>query len=92
MDVDELSYVVGEEEAFWLLKLVLPYLNEFLIKLRALFSGDPATTMKVIIKFPSLNHLFFIFFFFTKLMHCAAGSTTVCFRQVWKLYNHLEND
>ncbi|KAG8495352.1 hypothetical protein CXB51_012990 [Gossypium anomalum] len=47
MDVDELSYVVGEEEAFWLLKLVLPYLNEFLIKLRALFSGDPATTMKL---------------------------------------------
>ncbi|PPS04219.1 hypothetical protein GOBAR_AA16463 [Gossypium barbadense] len=47
MDVDELSYVVGEEEAFWLLKLVLPYLNEFLIKLKALFSGDPATTMKL---------------------------------------------
>ncbi|MBA0806978.1 hypothetical protein Gohar_022816, partial [Gossypium harknessii] len=47
VDVDELSYVVGEEEAFWLLKLVLPYLNEFLIKLRALFSGDPATTMKL---------------------------------------------
>ncbi|KAL1097753.1 hypothetical protein V6Z11_D05G056400 [Gossypium hirsutum] len=47
VDVDELSSVVGEEEAFWLLKLVLPYLNEFLIKLRALFSGDPATTMKL---------------------------------------------
>ncbi|GMI92505.1 reticulon 21 [Hibiscus trionum] len=47
VDTDESSYVVGEEEAFWLLKLVLPYLNEFLIKLRALFSGDPATTMKL---------------------------------------------
>lgn len=31
----------------WLVKMVLPYLNEFLVKLRALFSGDPATTMKV---------------------------------------------
>ena len=40
--------VVGEEEAIWLLKLVLPYLNEFLLKLKVLFSGDPATTMKVI--------------------------------------------
>uniref|UniRef100_A0A5B6ZJL3 Reticulon-like protein n=1 Tax=Davidia involucrata TaxID=16924 RepID=A0A5B6ZJL3_DAVIN len=39
--------VLGEEEAIWLLKLVLPYLNEFLLKLRALFSGDPATTMKL---------------------------------------------
>ncbi|KAK8641058.1 hypothetical protein V6N13_010488 [Hibiscus sabdariffa] len=47
VDTDESSYVVGEEEAFWLLKLVLPYLNVFLIKLRALFSGDPATTMKL---------------------------------------------
>uniref|UniRef100_A0A5B6ZHE7 Reticulon-like protein n=1 Tax=Davidia involucrata TaxID=16924 RepID=A0A5B6ZHE7_DAVIN len=41
------SNVLGEEEAVWLLKLVLPYLNEFLLKLRALFSGDPATTMKL---------------------------------------------
>ncbi|CAL5374521.1 unnamed protein product [Camellia sinensis] len=40
------DYVVGEEEAIWLLELVLPYLNEFLLKLRALFSGDPVTTMK----------------------------------------------
>ncbi|XP_059635566.1 reticulon-like protein B21 [Cornus florida] len=49
IDVDDRiqDYVVGEEEAVWLLELVLPYLNEFLLKLRALFSGDPATTMKL---------------------------------------------
>ncbi|KAJ6923686.1 hypothetical protein NC652_017111 [Populus alba x Populus x berolinensis] len=43
---DDRSYVVGEGEAIWLLKLVLPYLNECLLKIRALFSGDPSTTMK----------------------------------------------
>lgn len=47
IDIDNSSYVLGEEEAIWLLKLILPYLNEFLLKLKALFSGDPATTMKV---------------------------------------------
>ncbi|TYH66425.1 hypothetical protein ES332_D06G122700v1 [Gossypium tomentosum] len=47
VDVDESRCVVGEEEAIWVLKLVLPYLNEFLLKLRALFSGDPYTTMKL---------------------------------------------
>ncbi|XP_057514656.1 reticulon-like protein B21 [Actinidia eriantha] len=49
IDVDYTSqdYVVGEEEAVWLLKMVLPCLNEFLVKLKALFSGDPATTMKL---------------------------------------------
>ncbi|XP_057969778.1 reticulon-like protein B21 [Malania oleifera] len=41
------GYVLGEEEAIWLLKLVLPYINEFLLKIRSLFSGDPATTMKL---------------------------------------------
>ncbi|PIN03324.1 hypothetical protein CDL12_24155 [Handroanthus impetiginosus] len=41
------DYVVGEEEAIWIVKLILPYINEFLLKLRALFSGDPATTMKL---------------------------------------------
>lgn len=40
-------YVIGEEEAMWLMRKVLPYLNEFLLKLRALFYGDPATTMKL---------------------------------------------
>ncbi|XP_044471095.1 LOW QUALITY PROTEIN: reticulon-like protein B21 [Mangifera indica] len=44
---DDSSYVLGEEEAIWLLELFLPYLNEFLLKLKALFSGDPATTMKL---------------------------------------------
>ncbi|KAK2646751.1 hypothetical protein Ddye_021946 [Dipteronia dyeriana] len=47
VDIDDKRYVVGEEEAVWLLKMVLPYLNEFLLKLKALFSGDPATTMKL---------------------------------------------
>ncbi|KAK4431855.1 Reticulon-like protein B21 [Sesamum alatum] len=41
------EYVVGEEEAMWVVKLLVPYVNEFLLKLRALFSGDPATTMKL---------------------------------------------
>uniref|UniRef100_A0A3N7HY01 Reticulon-like protein n=1 Tax=Populus trichocarpa TaxID=3694 RepID=A0A3N7HY01_POPTR len=48
IDIDDGgSYVLGEGEAIWLLKLVLPYLNECLLKIRALFSGDPATTMKM---------------------------------------------
>ncbi|KAM6579820.1 hypothetical protein CsatA_003594 [Cannabis sativa] len=47
IDTDYKRYVLGEEEAIWLLKLVLPYLNEFLLKLKALFSGDPSTTMKL---------------------------------------------
>ena len=58
MDIDESSCVLGEEEAVWLLKLVLPYLNEFLLKLRALFSGDPATTMMVIFHFPTICYSF----------------------------------
>ncbi|KAL1534080.1 reticulon-like protein B21 isoform X1 [Salvia divinorum] len=41
------EYVIGEEEAVWLIKMVLPHLNDFLSKLRSLFSGDPATTMKL---------------------------------------------
>ncbi|XP_026414576.1 reticulon-like protein B21 isoform X2 [Papaver somniferum] len=41
------TLMVGEEEAVWLLRLTLPYLNEFLLKLKSLFSGDPATTMKL---------------------------------------------
>ncbi|KAI3811317.1 hypothetical protein L1987_21038 [Smallanthus sonchifolius] len=41
------EYVLGEEEATWALKLFLPYINEFLLKVKALFSGDPATTMKM---------------------------------------------
>ncbi|KAF2310462.1 hypothetical protein GH714_011362 [Hevea brasiliensis] len=45
--IEDSSHVVGEEEAIWLLKLVLPYLNECLLKIKALFSGDPATTMKM---------------------------------------------
>lgn len=44
---DQGFILVGEEEAIWLLRLLLPYINEALLKLRGLFSGDPATTMKV---------------------------------------------
>ncbi|XP_047945831.1 reticulon-like protein B21 isoform X2 [Salvia hispanica] len=39
--------VIGEEEAVWVMKMLLPFINEFLLKLRALFSGDPSTTMKL---------------------------------------------
>ncbi|KAL3362599.1 hypothetical protein AABB24_012085 [Solanum stoloniferum] len=47
-DIGESSeYVLGEEEAMWILKLILPCINECLMKIRALFSGDPATTMKM---------------------------------------------
>ncbi|XP_045787419.1 reticulon-like protein B21 isoform X2 [Trifolium pratense] len=47
IDIDDSNYVLGEKDAIWMLKLVLPYLNEFLSKLKALFSGDPGTTMKL---------------------------------------------
>ncbi|XP_042508875.1 reticulon-like protein B21 isoform X2 [Macadamia integrifolia] len=47
MDDSNEEYIVGEQEAIWVLKLILPYLNEFLLKLRSIFSGDPATTMKL---------------------------------------------
>ncbi|CAO2206399.1 unnamed protein product [Urochloa humidicola] len=43
----ERCYLVGEEEAIWLLRMVLPYINEVLLNLRSLFSGEPATTMKL---------------------------------------------
>jgi len=43
----ERCYLLGEEEAIWLLRLVLPYINEVLLNLRSLFSGEPATTMKL---------------------------------------------
>ncbi|KAG5569446.1 hypothetical protein H5410_059212 [Solanum commersonii] len=48
IDIGESSEcVVGEEEALWILELILPLINEFLLKIRALFSGDPSTTMKM---------------------------------------------
>lgn len=46
----------------WLLKLILPYINEFLMKIRALFSGDPATTMKV-----KKNKFIFVFYLFLNI-------------------------
>ncbi|XP_051150153.1 uncharacterized protein LOC127264695 [Andrographis paniculata] len=40
--------VVGEEEAIWIMKLSLPYVNEVLLHFRALFSGqDPVITIKL---------------------------------------------
>ncbi|KAG0523424.1 hypothetical protein BDA96_07G122000 [Sorghum bicolor] len=45
--IGERCYLVGEEEAIWLLRLVLPYINEVLLNLRSLFSGEPVTTMKL---------------------------------------------
>lgn len=39
--------MLGEEEAVRLVRLLLPYVNELLVNLKALFSGDPVTTMKV---------------------------------------------
>ncbi|ONK78900.1 uncharacterized protein A4U43_C01F800 [Asparagus officinalis] len=39
--------LIGEEEAAWALRFLLPYINEVLIKIKALFSGDPSTTMKM---------------------------------------------
>ncbi|KAL6012145.1 hypothetical protein ACLOJK_002623 [Asimina triloba] len=43
---DEKYMVVGEEEAIWVLRMILPYFNALLFKIRGLFSGDPAMTMK----------------------------------------------
>ncbi|XP_020265724.1 reticulon-like protein B21 [Asparagus officinalis] len=40
-------YIIGEEEAISTLRFLLPYVNELLIKIKAFFSGDPATTMKM---------------------------------------------
>ncbi|XP_014500655.1 reticulon-like protein B21 [Vigna radiata var. radiata] len=51
IDVESTNYVLGEEEAITVLKLILPYLNEFLSQLRTMFSGDPGTTIKLAISF-----------------------------------------
>ncbi|KAK7310866.1 hypothetical protein RJT34_08635 [Clitoria ternatea] len=47
IEVEDSNYILGEEDAIWMLKLFLTYLNEFLLKLKALFSGDPGTTIKL---------------------------------------------
>jgi len=46
---EERHKVVGvrEEDVKRMLRLIMPYLNESLHQLRALFSGDPSTTLKV---------------------------------------------
>lgn len=59
INVEDSNYVVGEEDAIWMLKLILPYLNEFLSKLKALFSGDPGTTIKVINLIIFLAHWYY---------------------------------
>ncbi|CAI9098855.1 OLC1v1035580C3 [Oldenlandia corymbosa var. corymbosa] len=47
-DDSRMNYVFGHQEAVWFVNLVLPYVNEFLVNIRALFSGDPLTTMKAV--------------------------------------------
>ncbi|XP_018475198.1 reticulon-like protein B21 isoform X1 [Raphanus sativus] len=39
---------VREEDVKRMFRVIMPYLNESLLQLRALFSGDPSTTLKVI--------------------------------------------
>ncbi|CDY55012.1 BnaA10g29370D [Brassica napus] len=38
---------VKEEDVKRMLRVIMPYLNESLLQLRALFSGDPSTTLKM---------------------------------------------
>lgn len=49
VEEEERHKVVGvrEEDVKRMLRLIMPYLNESLHQLRALFSGDPSTTLKV---------------------------------------------
>ncbi|XP_057429452.1 reticulon-like protein B21 isoform X2 [Lotus japonicus] len=47
IEVEDSNYVLREDDAIWMLRLILPYLNEFLSRLKALFSGDPGTTIKL---------------------------------------------
>uniref|UniRef100_M1AS55 Reticulon B21 n=1 Tax=Solanum tuberosum TaxID=4113 RepID=M1AS55_SOLTU len=75
-DIGESSeYVLGEEEAMWILKLILPYINECLMKIRALFSGDPATTMKKVDKILPLQMAVLLFIF----ARCGSSIT------IWKM-------
>lgn len=77
------DYVVGEEEAIWVLKLVLPYINEFLLKLRALFSGDPSTTMKVRFSFLYVFQFLYNFSSFIICVLTFCGSWR-CFCLCWQ--------
>lgn len=87
VEYDE-SYMVGEEEAIWLLRLLLPYINELLLKIRALFSGDPATTMKARKSLASslcvFSHLFSYHpcSFLTPVNSCRSGSW-LCYFSSW---------
>ncbi|CAH2069577.1 unnamed protein product [Thlaspi arvense] len=49
IEEEERHKVVGvrEEDVKRMLRLIMPYLNESLLQLRALFSGDPSTTLKM---------------------------------------------
>ena len=38
---------VREKDVKKIFRLIMPYLNESLLQLRVLFSGDPSTTLKV---------------------------------------------
>lgn len=76
--------MLREDDAIWMLRLILPYLNEFLSRLKALFSGDPGTTIKVIF----FSHWLYNFgslrrqaqnLIFGNLVQIAAGSSALCF-------------
>ncbi|KAI3842498.1 hypothetical protein MKW98_032373 [Papaver atlanticum] len=47
LDDSNIIHSVGEEEAVCLVKVVLPWINKFILEFRHLLSGDPATTMKL---------------------------------------------
>ncbi|XP_078443818.1 reticulon family protein isoform X2 [Wolffia australiana] len=47
LEKEDQRTVFGEEEAIRVIRPLLPFVNELIINLRALFSGDPATTMKL---------------------------------------------
>ncbi|RWW23919.1 hypothetical protein BHE74_00037989 [Ensete ventricosum] len=90
-------YMVGEEEAIWLLKLLLPYVNELLLKLRSLFSGDPATTLKVRLWFCFQYQYLLHVASQTKMSNVshlavAVGSAVVCDGKVRKLHHNLESE
>ncbi|MCL7041992.1 hypothetical protein MKW94_009819 [Papaver nudicaule] len=46
LDEANIIHTVGEEQAVCLVKVVLPWINKFILEIRHLLSGDPATTMK----------------------------------------------
>ncbi|RAL44160.1 unnamed protein product [Cuscuta campestris] len=50
------GFVVEEDEAMRVVKMILPYINEFLLNIKSLFYGDPATTMQMAVILFVLAH------------------------------------